>query len=967
MKKLKVLFYSILFLFTITFLSLIHSSFVTQKIFQYVSQKVPLKYTLLKGTLYSGIKIIDLNYDDMIKIEEFYIKPSLLSLFVKEIFIYDLKVNKITLEDKFLDYIKNNQEEENSSEIEIPFNLYIKNFEASLYKFDYEEYKIEEFFLKSKEINSDLKSFISGVFDIDAKSNLGNIKTNINLDKNNYTLKSEVNLNKDFIDTNIIKTEFLDNFFIEAKGDLDKVDFSLETKKLIIKENNENLNIEDFSLKGNYNLLTSSLQIYNLNSFIQANKISSNIEANATIENHDINSLNFNINLNTNIKKNIYEALQKDIKIKSKFNGNLNLIEFTNNIESIQIDMEKTPLKVQESSINGNIKIDNKNIDVLANFNLKSNIAEQKSKIELKVNSDKIQDFTVKAKTTIDNINYKDFNIKPIGSLNIDTSYKKNLLNVNLNSKVLNLNLLSKDLKKFIFDLDLKQINPNDFYELDKNIKISKIKGNIKGEFDHRLSLKGDLTLNDSFIINTIVNAKDGKSNAIIKNKSFIVEVDKKEDLTKIKTDIKDLKDFEKELANIIDFSSLNLSGLVNIEVLLDSKNRNFEINSPKISMDNESIEKINIKGNFKENKIFFKKMNFKISKIYDIDLQKEFVLKNEGFLNIENLESNLVFDNITIKTSKLNDNILINLNTKDLFLSHDIYGKGSIDSDLFIDINKENQILIGGELKANNLTIIYKMPAMSISSDKDIIIVSKNKKSIKKDFFSENIALDLSIFVNNIKYSVKNIDLKATSVLYLKKDFLKEIKIYGSVQDVSGTFSELGKTYEIENSNIYFRGLNPIDPILDIKALHKLNDVDINIIISGTLNYPRINLSSTPVMNQKDILSYLIFGTRFSADSNKNIQSKQSQASLFLLNELSKDYAKELGLDILYFEYNPTSQYIETRVGKNISQKSKVILKNKADSGQLILMRELTKLWNIELGFENKTQSLDLTYKRRY
>ena len=169
------------------------------------------------------------------------------------------------------------------------------------------------------------------------------------------------------------------------------------------------------------------------------------------------------------------------------------------------------------------------------------------------------------------------------------------------------------------------------------------------------------------------------------------------------------------------------------------------------------------------------------------------------------------------------------------------------------------------------------------------------------------------------------------------------------------------------KNSNIYFRGLNPIDPILDIKALHKLNDVDINIIISGTLNYPRINLSSTPVMNQKDILSYLIFGTRFSADSNKNIQSKQSQASLFLLNELSKDYAKELGLDILYFEYNPTSQYIETRVGKNISQKSKVILKNKADSGQLILMRELTKLWNIELGFENKTQSLDLTYKRRY
>ena len=120
--------------------------------------------------------------------------------------------------------------------------------------------------------------------------------------------------------------------------------------------------------------------------------------------------------------------------------------------------------------------------------------------------------------------------------------------------------------------------------------------------------------------------------------------------------------------------------------------------------------------------------------------------------------------------------------------------------------------------------------------------------------------------------------------------------------------------------------------------------------------------------MSQRDILSYLIFGTRFSGDSrNTTEQSRGSQASLFLLNELSKDYAKELGVDMLYFEYNPTTQYIETHVGKNISQKSKVILKNQAQSGKLIFLRELTKLWNIEVGFEDNTQSVDLTYRKRY
>ncbi|MGE3300525.1 MAG: translocation/assembly module TamB domain-containing protein, partial [Arcobacter sp.] len=236
-----------------------------------------------------------------------------------------------------------------------------------------------------------------------------------------------------------------------------------------------------------------------------------------------------------------------------------------------------------------------------------------------------------------------------------------------------------------------------------------------------------------------------------------------------------------------------------------------------------------------------------------------------------------------------------------------------------------------------------------------------------EKDIFFEDIALQLSIFADNLTYKIKNIDLKASSVLALKKEFNEDLKTFGSIQDAKGTFSELGKTYTIKDSNIYFRGLEPIDPLLDIHATNTINDIDITIIISGSLNEPRINLSSTPVMSQKDILSYLIFGTSFSSDSQTNTQSRQSQASLFLLNELSKDYAKELGIEILYFQDVPTTQYIETYVGKNISKKSKIVLKNKSTGGELILMRELTKLWNIEVGFEEDTQSIDLIYKKRY
>ena len=73
------------------------------------------------------------------------------------------------------------------------------------------------------------------------------------------------------------------------------------------------------------------------------------------------------------------------------------------------------------------------------------------------------------------------------------------------------------------------------------------------------------------------------------------------------------------------------------------------------------------------------------------------------------------------------------------------------------------------------------------------------------------------------------------------------------------------------------FRGLNPIDPILDIHALNKLNDVDISIVIGGTLNYPRINLHSTPILSQK--IFYLIWFLELNFHLiHKIIQSKQSQ-----------------------------------------------------------------------------------------
>ena len=961
MKILKIIFFILIALFTITFLTLINSNQVTTKIFEYISQEVPIKYSKVEGSIYAGIKIVDLSYDDMVKIETVFVKPSLLQLFLKEIYIYDLKIEKISFEDKFFEFLKQEDEEkkdENEEKFNLPFTLFVENFEASLYDFVYEEQKIDELVLKSKNISSDLKDFVSAQIFTNIKSNIANLEANINIDKNIYKLQSKIDL-KEYVKT---------TFNVQANGDLEKVEFIVKNDVLKIEQDKQIVDIKDIKLFGNYDLKSFDLDITKLDALLKYNEISSNIKANASMKNNEIDSLLFDVDLQTSIKKSISEPLQKDLHVNTKLNGNLKKIKFFSKVEENSIKIDRELIKIENIILDGIANINDKNIDILSDFNVKTNLANKKSKVELKLNLDKPEDLAISAKSLIQNLNYKNFNLKQLGDININSSYKKSSLAINLNSKLANLELKSFDLKKFIFDLDIKDLNPNNFYELDKVVQISKIKAKIKGEYQENLSLDAALILNDTFKIDSNIKTKEDNIEAFIKNSSFQVLFDKKADLTKIKTNINELKNLEKELAKIIELPALGLEGEVDLDLQMASNslnNLNFKVNSPKIKFENEEIQNIQIEGNLKDKTVFLDKLNFNIGEIYDINLQKNFSLLNQAFFNLENFNGNFNFDNILINTSKQDKNIVLNVDTKNLKIGHNSYGKGILNSNININLDEQNKISVQGEINVRELKASYNIPAMSISKDKDIIIVSKKNKSESLDYFFENVALELIVISNDIKYSVKNIDLKVNAILNIKKEFSKELFIYGSVNEIDGTFSELGKTYKIENSGVYFRGLSD-NPILDIKASTKVEDIDITILISGSLNNPRINLNSNPVMNQKDILSYLIFGTTFS-NTSENTQSRQSQASLFLLNELSKDYAKELGVDTVYFQYDGKTQYIETHIGKNISEKSKVVLKNKAQGGQVVLMRELTKLWNVELGFEEKTQSLDLMYKKKY
>ncbi|WP_148623824.1 translocation/assembly module TamB domain-containing protein [Aliarcobacter cryaerophilus] len=957
LKALKYLFFTIIALCLVTFLYLITSKDVTQKIFNYLSVEFPIKYSKVDGSIYEGIKIYDLNYDDMIKAKTIYLKPNIISLLVKEINVSDLKVENITIEDKLISFIKESNETQNeNSSFEFPFSLAIKNLELSMYDFSYENQKIDEIVLNAKNINSNLKDKISADIFAKIKSNLANIEANMQIENNLYKINSNIDL-KEYAKSKIN---------LDATGDLEKVSFSIKSDDLKVLNLKENIDIKDIKLIGNYDIKNSNLDISTLTSNLNYEQIFTKLDAKANLLNNDLDSLKFQANFYTTIKKGIYKSLEKDLNIKSNFLGDLKQIEFENILESNSIKIDDFLLKIDSSNLNGFAKIDNKKIEIVSNFDIFTNYANKKSNLDLKLNLDDFENLSLNSKSVIESLKYENFNLKELGNININSNYKKNFLNMDLNSKYINMNLNTKNLKKIIFDFNIKNLNPNTIYKLDKNIKISKLSSNIKGEFEDNLTLKSNTILNDSFNIDVELKNKKSNLEAKFENISFKSILNKNSEALNIKTDIKELNVFEKELKKILEIPDLNLFGFANINLEILKNRVNFDILSPKISFENQNIGNIDIQGNFEDERVLFDKIDFHINKIYDINFNKKFTLLKKAFFNISNFSSNFEFENITINSSKDKKDLILNITTKDFFIEHLLYGKGFINSNVDININENSKIYISAAINPNKLVSSYNIPALNISNDRDIIIVNSGDNEIKKDFFTKNISLDLKIISKEIKYITKNIELKLDADLQIKKEFEEDLRIFGRVSNINGVFSQLGKTYKIENSNLQFRGLETINPILDIKANTKIDNVEIFIDITGSAENPRLNLKSNPSMNSKDILSYLIFGTKFSNNS-MNEQNKEAQASLFILNELSKDYVKELGIDILHFDYDPKTQYIETTVGKKIGEKNQIIIKNKATNGELIFLRELTKLWNLELGLMEKTQSIDLIYKKRY
>ena len=188
---------------------------------------------------------------------------------------------------------------------------------------------------------------------------------------------------------------------------------------------------------------------------------------------------------------------------------------------------------------------------------------------------------------------------------------------------------------------------------------------------------------------------------------------------------------------------------------------------------------------------------------------------------------------------------------------------------------------------------------------------------------------------------------------LYVSKVPWDQIRIVGLVNTVRGTYDFQGRRFDIlRDGSVRFEGTDDLNPALDIRTQRVIQAVTANVTIRGTLNKPEVVLSSTPPLEQADILSLIVFNqpiNQLGEGQQTSLAARAQQlATGAVAGQLAQSIGNVLGLDTFEISTAPDSgAAAQLTVGQQLGQNLYVkVQQDIGDQSQtnFVLEYELTK-----------------------
>jgi translocation and assembly module TamB len=154
---------------------------------------------------------------------------------------------------------------------------------------------------------------------------------------------------------------------------------------------------------------------------------------------------------------------------------------------------------------------------------------------------------------------------------------------------------------------------------------------------------------------------------------------------------------------------------------------------------------------------------------------------------------------------------------------------------------------------------------------------------------------------------------------------------MFGAIEALRGYYVYLGNTFVINSGRITFSGETPSNPEIAAEASKEDRGAPYKVYFSasGTMQKPKISLSSDPSMEERDIISYLVTGKplyeAYSQGSNggqagHGDTAAQNLAAGYLSQQAAMTVGRKLELDIVNLKVNPGNQ-ADLTIGRYVTK----------------------------------------------
>ncbi|QPH52336.1 translocation/assembly module TamB domain-containing protein [Pontivivens ytuae] len=284
------------------------------------------------------------------------------------------------------------------------------------------------------------------------------------------------------------------------------------------------------------------------------------------------------------------------------------------------------------------------------------------------------------------------------------------------------------------------------------------------------------------------------------------------------------------------------------------------------------------------------------------------------------------------------------------------------------------NDLLISGEAEVDRAEIrLVNASPPEIITLGEVEIIGRRPPP-ERTPAARNIDLDIDVTANNGIF-VRGRGLESEWQMNLNVfGTADRTRVRGTVERLRGSFSLIGRDFDLTTGEITFNGAHPIDPQLEIILTREDDELTGQILITGPASDPQINFASVPALPEEEVLPQLLFGqSQASLNAGQALQLASGVATLASGNAGPLDVARgALGVDVLQVDAGEGGEGSSLTVGRTVGDGVFVGAETALDgSGQNNIVVELEVIRNITLDAEvaagEGSSSIGITYSRDF